>query len=368
MTYAHPLSRPTPLLPRVHAPFAQAAAAARRWWCIVVGLCCLMLGGNAHAQAADTSAKQAAPADPRDTLFLRARTLVLNGNDTAGRALVDSALAAAEGTPEYGNALYWRAALAAMAADAERDYRRVIVEYPFSPHSGDALLALAQLEMARGDRSAAIDHLQRYLAQQPPDDPQRVRVGISLGRLLLETNQLAKGCAVLLRTRSALGDTAVEIRNQVDYYATRCDGVDTSAVATVPSTPPAARAAPSPTPAAPSTVSRPAPGLARPVPAPVTATRDSGAKPNGARAAAERRFTVQVAAYDTKTAAQQLVARLGDRGIVARVTGASAPFRVRIGRYDSEAAAMATVRQLKSKGIEGFVTTTENESSTPERR
>jgi SPOR domain len=339
-----------------------------RWWCIGAGLCCLMLGSSAHAQAADTSAKQSAPADPRDTLFLRARAMVLNGNGTAGRALVDSVLAGAEGTPEYGNALYWRAALAAMAADAERDYRRVIVEYPFSAHSGDALLALAQLEMARGDRSAAVDHLQRYLAQQPPNDPQRVRVGISLGRLLLETNQVAKGCAALLRTRAALGDTAVEIRNQVDYYAARCDGVDTSAAAAVPrATTPAARSATSATPTASSSASRPAAPVSRPSPTPVTPPRDSGAKPNGA-AAVERRFTVQVAAYDTKSSAQQLVARLGERGIVARVAGTSAPFRVRIGHYETEAAAMAAVRQLKSKGIEGFVTTSENERAAPERR
>ena len=60
----------------------------------------------------------------------------------------------------------------------------MIVEYPFSPHAGDALLALAQLEMARGDRDPAIDHLQRFLLQRP-NDPERVRAGIWLGRLLL---------------------------------------------------------------------------------------------------------------------------------------------------------------------------------------
>ena len=32
---------------------------------------------------------------------------------------------------------------------------------------------------------------------------------------------------MLLRTRAALADTAVETRNQVDYYASRCAGVDT---------------------------------------------------------------------------------------------------------------------------------------------
>src|SRR3954469_17485757 len=190
------------------------------------------------SQTTDGAAKSRTPAasDPRDTLFLRARRLVAEGNGPAGRALVDSALGATtSGSAEYATALYWRGALSSTAADAERDYRRIIVEYPFSPHSGDALLALAQLEMARGDRDPAIDHLQRFLLQRP-NDPERVRAGIWLGRMLLEQNQSAKGCAVLLRTRASLGDTAVETRNQVDYYAGRCAGVDTTPPAPRPST------------------------------------------------------------------------------------------------------------------------------------
>lgn len=333
---------------------------------LAVAICSILIGStHAGAQATDSTRKQPPAADPRDTLFLRARTMVLNGNGTAGRAIVDSALNAAIGTPDYGIALYWRAALAATAADAERDYRRVIVEYPFSPHSGDALLALAQLEMARGDRDAAIDHLQRYLVQQPPNDPERVRAGIWLGRLLLEANQLPRGCAVLLRTRSILGDTAVEIRNQVDYYASRCAGVDTSATAA----PPPAALAPRPAPGAPTS---PAPSTGRPVVSAPRATapapkRDSAPVPNAAKAHTGR-YTVQVAAYDTKTAAERLVARLRDRDIVARVIGSHAPFRVRIGNYSTNAAASAAVRELKAKGIEGFVTTTDNERVAPEQR
>jgi len=275
---------------------------------------------------------QAQRADsPGDSLFLRARRLVLEGNGARGRALVDSALTAAAGTPDYATALYWRGSLAATAADAERDYRRVIVEYPFSPHSGDALLALAQLEMARGDRDPAIDHLQRFLLQRP-NDPERIRAGIWLGRLLLDQNQLARGCAVLLRTRSALGDTAVETRNQVDYYAARCAGVDTTAP-----------------------VARPAALPAR-VPQPPVA-------PNVAAAPSAKRYTVQVAAYQTRDSAEHLVTRLGARGIVARVvSGSSAPYRVRVGHYASDAEATAEARALKEKGIAGFVTTTDNET------
>ena len=356
----------------------------------------------ARAQATDSSGKSnvAIASDARDTLFLRARRLVAGGNGAAGRSLVDSALAAAvAGTPEYATALYWRGALSSTAADAERDYRRVIVEYPFSPHSGDALLALAQLEMARGERDAAIDHLQRFLLQRP-NDPERVHAGIWLGRMLLEQNQLAKGCAVLSRTRASLGDAAVETRNQVDYYAARCAGVDT--------TPPAPRpavgtAAPARTPRTDSTsIRRPstrdttrpdstrrqtaargsvsrADSAARRAPTRDTApskprpkrdsakadsTRRKPVKPNADAPSATGRYTIQVAAYDTRQAAEQLVTRLSARGIVARIVPSStAPYRVRVGRYATDAAATAVARELKEKGIVGFVTTTDNESA-----
>ena len=365
------------------------------------------LASAAKAQTADSAAKSGAAVanDPRDTLFLRARRLVASGNGAAGRALVDSALAAAmTGTTEYATALYWRGALSSTAADAERDYRRIIVEYPFSPHSGDALLALAQLEMARGERDPAIDHLQRFLLQRP-NDPEHVRAAIWLGRMLLEQNQLAKGCAVLLRTRASLGETAVETRNQVDYYAGRCAGVDTMPPAPRPAgAAPGARApradsvsvrrSPARDTTRPDSTRRPtaphrdlprADSTARSVASRGTAAnkprlrRDSAVEesgrrkpiaPNAGATQATSRFTVQIAAYDTREAAEQLVTRLSGRGIVARIVpSAAAPYRVRVGRYATDAAATAAARELKEKGIVGFVTTTDNESArAPVRR
>lgn len=354
--------------------------------------------GRACAQRADSTSKsRPTPVDPRDTVFLRARRLVLDGHGAAGRALVDSALKAADGTPDFATALYWRGALASTAADAERDYRRVIVEYPFSPHSGDALLALAQLEMARADREPAIDHLQRFLLQQP-NDPDRVRAGIWLGRMLLEQNQLSRGCAVLLRTRSSLGDTAIETRNQVDYYAARCVGVDTTApparVAAAPVPPIAkpprndtiaprasaagARVTPRAesvrTPARSDSVRRSVArdtvrpdSVRRPARSRDTAAKDSSRRTTAATPPAEtpstsKRFTVQVAAFDTREAAEQLVTRLKARGIVARaIESKSAPYRVRVGHYATDADAAKAARELKDKGIVGFVTTTDNE-------
>src|SRR5689334_7133970 len=71
-----------------------------------------------------------------EPVFVRAQKLVDAGQDSAvlGRALVDSVLRATpEDTPRYAEALYWRASLNKTAAGAERDYRRIVVEYALSP-------------------------------------------------------------------------------------------------------------------------------------------------------------------------------------------------------------------------------------------
>ena len=321
---------------------------------LAIVLCTALALVTARQASAQRTDSVAGRVDPRDSLFARARQLVLEGNGDAGRKIVDSVLAASIDTPAYPDALYWRAALAPTAADAERDYRRVIVEYPFSFHAGDALLALAQLEMARGERGSAIDHLQRFLLQRP-SDPDRIRAGIWLGRMLLESNQLAKGCAVLLRTRASLGSDAVEMRNQVDYQAARCAGVDT--------TPRPARGhAPRPDSARSATSGQAGErGAAAAAPAP---------RASGTNATSPNRYTVQVAAYETKEAADSLLARLTARGISARIVlGPKPPFRVRVGRYATEAEAAAAARDLQAKGIDVFVTTTDNERPlAPERK
>jgi cell division protein FtsN len=64
---------------------------------------------------------------------------------------------------------------------------------------------------------------------------------------------------------------------------------------------------------------------------------------------------VQIAAYNVKSQAQAMAAKLKKRGYEARVSGTSAPFRVRIGHYATQAQASAVIRSLKAKQINGFV-------------
>jgi cell division protein FtsN len=67
------------------------------------------------------------------------------------------------------------------------------------------------------------------------------------------------------------------------------------------------------------------------------------------------RYSVQIAAYNVKSQADAMVAKLKKSGYEARVDGTTAPFRVRIGRYATQAQASAVQRSLKAKKIDGFV-------------
>jgi cell division protein FtsN len=83
-------------------------------------------------------------------------------------------------------------------------------------------------------------------------------------------------------------------------------------------------------------------------PAPVE--KEPVAAPSG-----EKVFSVQVAAYNVKSQADVMVAKLKKSGYEARVDGKAAPFRVRIGKYATQAQANAVQRSLKAKQITGFV-------------
>ena len=291
---------------------------------------CALAFTTAGAQQPDT-AKSTKTATTSDSIFTRARQLVLEGSGPQGRAIIDSVLAQTPaGTPQYAEALYWRALLASNAAEAERDYRHIIVEYPLSERVGDALFSLSQLEMARGDREGATAHLQRFMLEHP-ESPDRARAGLTLSRLLIEQGRLARGCATLARTRSSVPADAVELKNQFDYYDQRCSGVDTVEVAAAPK--PAKPTAPSPAVAPPT-------------------------KPSSGKSST---FTIQVAAVDTKLEADQLAARLTKRGLTARVYGTARPFRVRIGRFNSQEAAADLLQRLRADGVKGFITVAEPE-------
>ena len=304
-----------------------------------------------------------------DTMFLRARRLVTDGNGAAGRALVDSLLAAATpGTMRYAEALFWRASVAPTAAAAERDYRMLSIEYPLSPRAEDALLRLAQLELARGDRELALKHLER-LTLEHPASAARARASYWRSRVLFDGGNIPRACAALADARTHVAIGEVELRNQIEYQGRRCLGVDTTVVAeTARIAAPAPLQQAQPATAAPSQQVQPAAPPARsaqpavppvqrteppPVSAPAPVTRPSPALP----------FTVQVAAFPGRAQADQFRDRLIARGLQARTVGAGQVFRVRVGRYATRAAANTVAQDLRARKIaaDAFVTEAETQ-------
>ncbi len=328
-----------PLGSSARRALARAAHPLRRAVFGVVFGC--LTSGSLAAQATPPD-----PSSPRLELFERAQTLVGDGEVTSGRAIVDSLLRVSRsGTPEYAEALYWRAALAATAADAERDYLRVSVEYSSSPYAEDALLRLGMLELARSDRAGAIRRFERIVTNHP-EGRQRARAQYWIGRTHFDENRMAEGCSALTAARRATPDDQVELVTQIDYYAQRCRGVAAAPAPGIPPAPTPSRTTPPP-PTRTTTPAAPAPAAPAPRPTPAAAP---AAMPSAGTA-----FSVQVAAFPQRESATRFAARLRERGHDARVDGTAAPFRVRIGRFPTREAATARLAELKRQSIDGFV-------------
>jgi cell division protein FtsN len=315
---------------------------------------------------------------PSNPVYRRAQAIVNDGNATGGRAIVDSMLAlAAPGSNEFAEGLYWRAVFASTAAEAELDYRRIIVGHPLSPRVEDVLLRLAQLEVARANYDAALQHLNR-LTLEHPEGASRARASYWTARVLFEKNDIQRACIANADALTRTAEDQAELRNQITYLNQRCAGVSLgiqpAATAAVPQTPlaitdsSAIKTAPPPASDAPvtrqSSVTVPtAKPPMRPPDKPLDASptmlpprpiaTDAGTTKASADAGAG--YTIQLAAYNVKSQAQAMVSRLKTRGYDARVSGTSAPFRVRIGHYESRAQASAVLRSLKAKKIEGIV-------------
>jgi cell division septation protein DedD len=335
----------------------------------------LILLASSIVRAQDSTAAAASipvVPEPADTLLLRAEQMVSEGHGAAGRALVDSVLAATQtATPRYAEVLFTKAVVASTAFEAERDFQRVIVEYPSSPRADDALLRLAQEEIVRGDKEGARQHLTRLDRDRPPTSTWP-RANLSVARAWFEVNDPTHACTALSVAHGTTPSSAIELIHQLDYAAQPCASLPVVAMRTAP--PPAATASvpaptspatlapppetPTPAPVSPTptvaavTPSVPAPSVpppaTPPVPIPVPTPRSGGGK-----------YTVQVAAYDTRGAAEALASKLRDRGFDVRVWGTAAPFRVRIGHYPTRASAERERSALQAKSMSGFVAESE---------
>ncbi len=340
-----------------------------------------------------TQAAAQARTRPIDPVFVRAQALVSDGNGAAGRALIDSVIRVTPPmAPLYPQALFWRASLASNAADAESDYKHIVVDYPLSPQAEDALLRLAQLELARGDRDGALAHLQR-IPRDYPRSKSLARASYWTARVLFEKNDIPNACVANASALAQADASEVELRNQIQYQGQRCPLPAAVAAANPAATsvPPTTNAAPTPSapvtnpapsvtasstptstpasnpsanqvsapPVAPVEKAKPESVLTAPAPAvrtpalPRTIVPAKRAEPPASSAGSG--YSVQVAAYTKKADADRLVSSLTRRGYSARVDASPGWFKVRIGRYATEKEAQDALRKIKAKQMEGFV-------------
>ena len=342
-----------------------------------------------------------------DSLFRSAQRLVMGGNGADGRALVDSLLGAARpGSADYAEALYWHAALAETAADAERGYLRLSIEYPLSPRTEDALIRLGQLELTRGNRQIALRRFERATSEFP-DGPQRARTEMMIARIYIDGRQWAPGCAAVEQGQLAVGTQDIELRNQLTYLSRQCasagitsaagpadasDGMlagptadsaprsvrSTTRVAARDSARTVADSRPSrpsrparsqwcrprrvdsrrlSTAAPPRAVATPPRAVATP-PRPPAASAAAPASPRAAARSTPRApgFSVQVAAFDRTEPARDLAEKLRKEGWDARIDADAEWQRVRVGYFATRAEATALAKQLMETGVNGFVT------------
>ncbi|MCI0435401.1 MAG: SPOR domain-containing protein [Gemmatimonadetes bacterium] len=260
------------------------------------------------ALAALTTPASAQSVDPD---LARTDSLIAAGRTGEARQLLagwQAGHGASPGLPSdvRAHALFLSGRLATGWSDAEPAYASLALSYPTSPHAPAALLRLGQglvtVAATRADGSAvrAIGYLER-LTNDYPNAPDRAAAWLWLGRAYHAAQRLRPACDALATAAGLSADR--ETGNLIrDERARFC--------------------APA------------APGLA-----------------------ATRLYGVQIGAFGTREAAEQIVTRLSARGIESRIVtleGGSL-FRVRTGRFTDTREAESLARRIREAGFEAIV-------------
>lgn len=282
-----------------------------------------------------------------DGAVSRARGMVDSGNGAEARAILDSLVTVAgAASNDLAEALFWRATLAERVGEAERDWKRLIIEVPLSPRATEALVRLGELEMLRGHPADARTYFARVVREYPSGSS-RARSQLWIAKSYVAERDLPRAC-VALADAAATGVPEGELQLQAEEMGRQCATVDRALIAKVSAKPATTAAPPAParTEPAPRKDAAPTPAAAATVAPAATPTTDTARKGN---------FSVQLAAYDTRDEAERSARRLVSRGIEARVDGDVKPFRVRAGYYATRAQANAALATLKKQGLAGFV-------------
>ncbi|HTC24630.1 MAG TPA: SPOR domain-containing protein [Gemmatimonadales bacterium] len=280
--------------------------------------------------------------------------LAQEGASDSARTIVQRVLDATPATDTlYPQVLYARAVVSSNAQDMRRDLQRVTAEYAASTWADRALLRLAQLDYATNDLEGGARNLER-LRLDYPASPIYAQAAFWAGRIYFDLRRAPSACRWLAEGLTRAGSD-VELRNQLQFYNQRCAGVVLDTARTdssrVDST---ARAAVQPADSSkPIDSSKPAPDSAKAVAAsPDTAARVSPAAPTASTAV----FRIQVAAVNTRAAADSIAKRVKAGGFESIVATEKGLYKVRVGAYPTRAAAQAALAGVRAKlGGQAFV-------------
>ena len=195
-----------------------------------------------------------------------------------------------------------------------------MVDVPLSPLVPDALLRLGVIVILRGRAEVARAHFER-MVRDLDDSPQRPKAMVWIARSYFEERDLAHACEAVTALRARPVPDG-ELRLQADEMQVRCTAVSASTATT----------------SAPATASQP--------------TETAAAASEGVD---RPRFSLQFAAYDTKSQATSLLQRLTKRGYKARIDGEKKPYRVRVGRYETRGEADAALARVKKAGQKAII-------------
>jgi cell division septation protein DedD len=295
----------------------------------------------------------AAQTEPR---LAHAVRLAQEGLGDSARTEVQRLLDATQSTDTlYPQILYARAVVAASPLEMRRDLQRVTTEYAASTWADRALLRLAQLDYAGNDLEGSARNLER-LRLDYPASPIYAQAAFWAGRVYFDLRRPPSACRWLAEGLPRVGSD-LELKNRLLFYDQRCAGValdtaridsthtDSAAkVASADSAKPAA--APPPVAAAGNRGARAA-----------TESLPPGRKPDSTRVApAPAVFRIQVAAVNTRAAADSIAKRLKAGGFDSMVAAEKGLFKVRVGSYATRAAAAAALPGVRAKlGAQAFV-------------
>ena len=267
----------------------------------------LLLAAGASSAAAQT--------DPRLTAAVRAAQ---EGQGDSARSAVDRLLAATQPTDSlYPEILYTQAMVANSAADMRRDLQRVVVEYPTSSWSDDALLRLVQMDYATRSFEGAGRNLER-LRLDHPLTPLLAQAAYWGGRTYFELKDTARACRWLADGVAAAG-TDVELQRQLGFLYQRC----TTAPRAAGDSGAAAK------------------------PADSAAARVADSLPRRAPTKAAK-YRVQVAAVATPGAADDAATKAEELGYPAVIVRERGYYKVRAGTFATKQEAQAAAAKLKS--------------------